>query len=149
MTLSPFPPRRKKIAVSINSENPSLILYPLYGNTIIRFTAPDVGKKLDIFQKIEIAKGYRENGILSKWSTAQLQGTLVPKLTLGPFLTLSVRNEHKLKDWVFRIPAHMTRTTFPNLKLFSEIKIIKEVLFILKPLTVFKTMSGFPFSNIS
>ena len=28
------------------------------------------------------------------------------KLTLGPFLTLSVRNGHKLKDWVFRIQAH-------------------------------------------
>ena len=27
-----------------------------------------------------------------------IQGTLVPKLTLGPFLTLSVRNRHKLKD---------------------------------------------------
>ena len=27
-----------------------------------------------------------------------MQGTLVPKLTLGPFLTLSVRYEHKLKD---------------------------------------------------
>ena len=34
-------------------------------------------------------------------------------------------------------------------KLFSEIKIIKGVPFILKPLTIFKTMSGFPFSNIS
>ena len=39
--------------------------------------------------------------------TKQMQGTLVPKLTLGPFLTLSVRNGHKLKDWVFRIPAHI------------------------------------------
>ena len=29
------------------------------------------------------------------------QGTLVPKLTLGLFLTLSVRNGHKLKDWGF------------------------------------------------
>jgi len=33
-------------------------------------------------------------------------GELVPKLTLGPFLLLSVRNGHKLKDWVFGIPAH-------------------------------------------
>ena len=31
-----------------------------------------------------------------------LQGTLVPKLTLGPFLTLSV-----FKDCGFRIPAHI------------------------------------------
>ena len=29
------------------------------------------------------------------------QGTLVPKLTLGPFLTLNVRNGHKSKDLVF------------------------------------------------
>ena len=36
-----------------------------------------------------------------------VQRTLVPKLTLGPFLTLSVRNGHKLKDWGFRIPAHI------------------------------------------
>ena len=37
----------------------------------------------------------------------RFQGTLVPKLTLGPFLTLSVRNGHKLKDWGFRIPAYI------------------------------------------
>ena len=37
----------------------------------------------------------------------QLQGTLVPKLTFGPFLSLSVRNGHKLKDWGFRIPAYI------------------------------------------
>jgi len=36
-----------------------------------------------------------------------LQGTLVPKITLGPFLTLSVRNGHKLEDWGFGIPAHI------------------------------------------
>ena len=35
------------------------------------------------------------------------QGTLVPKLTLGPFLTMSVRNGHILKAWVFGIPAHI------------------------------------------
>ena len=35
------------------------------------------------------------------------QGTLVPKLTLGPFLTLIGRNGHKLKDWGFRIPAYI------------------------------------------
>jgi len=39
--------------------------------------------------------------------TQQIQGIFVPKLTLGPFLTLSVRNGHKLKDWVFRIPAYI------------------------------------------
>ena len=94
-----------------------------------------------------------------------IQVDLVPKLTLGPFLTLNVRNGHKLKDCVFRIPAHIenknlycktktnillstTRTTIHNLNIFSEIKIIKGVLFILKPLTVFKTNPGFPFSNI-
>jgi len=33
--------------------------------------------------------------------------TLVPKLTLGPSLTPSVRNGHKLKDWILRIPAHI------------------------------------------
>jgi len=37
----------------------------------------------------------------------QIQGILVPKLTLGPFLTLSVRNGHILGGWVFRIPAHI------------------------------------------
>ena len=37
----------------------------------------------------------------------QLQGTLVPKLTFGLFLTLSVRIGHKLKDWGFRIPAYI------------------------------------------
>ena len=35
------------------------------------------------------------------------QCTLVPKLTLSPFLTLSVRNGHKFNDWVFRITAHI------------------------------------------
>ena len=45
-----------------------------------------------------------EPGTLNK---KQLQVELVPKLTLGPFLTLSVRNGHTLKDWVFRIPAHI------------------------------------------
>ena len=35
-----------------------------------------------------------------------IQGTLVPILTLGLFLTLSVRNGHKFKDRGFRIPAH-------------------------------------------
>jgi len=35
------------------------------------------------------------------------QRTLVPKLTLGTFLTLSVGNGHKLKDWVFGIPAYI------------------------------------------
>ena len=35
------------------------------------------------------------------------QGTLVPKLTLGPFLTLSDRYGHKLKDCGFRIPAYI------------------------------------------
>ena len=28
-------------------------------------------------------------------------------LKLGPFITLNVRNGHKLIDWVFRIPAHI------------------------------------------
>jgi len=46
--------------------------------------------------------------MLTTSTTAFLfQGTLVPKLTLGPFLTLSVRNGHKLKDWVFGIQAHI------------------------------------------
>ena len=40
------------------------------------------------------------------------QGTLVPKLSLGPFLKLSVRNGHKLKDWVFRIPAYFESKSF-------------------------------------
>ena len=44
---------------------------------------------------------------LIKLRSKLVQGTLVPKLTLGSFLTLSVRNGHKLKDWVFRIPAHI------------------------------------------
>ena len=33
------------------------------------------------------------------------QGTLVPKLTLGPFLTMSVRNGHKLKHHGFWDPS--------------------------------------------
>ena len=36
-----------------------------------------------------------------------LQETLVPKLTLVSFLTLRIRNGHKLEDWVFGIPAHI------------------------------------------
>ena len=40
-----------------------------------------------------------QNQFYSKIQKVQLQGTLIPKLTLGPFLTLSVRNGHKLKDW--------------------------------------------------
>ena len=39
--------------------------------------------------------------LLKHYLNLLLQGTSVPKLTLGPFLTLSVRNWHKLKDWVF------------------------------------------------
>ena len=31
-------------------------------------------------------------------ANGKIQGTLVSKLTLSPFLTLSVRNGHKLKD---------------------------------------------------
>ena len=64
-----------------------------------------------------------------------LQRTLVPNLTLGPFLTLSVRNGHKLKDWVLGISD-------------EDNKVIIGVLFILNLLKVFKTMSGFPFPNI-
>ena len=37
----------------------------------------------------------------------EIQGALVPNLTLGPFLTMSVRNGHILKAWVFGIPAHI------------------------------------------
>ena len=37
----------------------------------------------------------------------QIQGTLVSKLTLGPFLTLSVKNGHTLKDWVLGISAQI------------------------------------------
>ena len=66
----------------------------------------------------------------------ELQGKLVPKLTLGPFLSLSVINGHKLKDFwdsgpyseqksivktVTNILLSMTRTTIPNLKLLSEL----------------------------
>ena len=43
----------------------------------------------------------------SKLLLTLIQGTLVPKLTLGPFLTLSVRNGHNLNVWVFGIPAHI------------------------------------------
>ena len=42
----------------------------------------------------------------------------------------------------------MTRTPIPNFKLFFEIKIMIGVIFILKLLIVFKTMSGFPFLKI-
>ena len=48
--------------------------------------------------------------MLTTSTTAFLfQETLVPKLTLGPFLTLSVRIGHKLKEWVFGIPACISR----------------------------------------
>jgi len=53
---------------------------------------------------IELSK---KRHILLSHLKAQIQGILVPKLTLGPFLTLNVRNGHKLIDWVFRIPAHI------------------------------------------
>ena len=51
----------------------------------------------------ELEKGRdREKGSRrwrDRWKESVLiQGTLVPKLTLGPFLTLSVKNGHKLKD---------------------------------------------------
>ena len=49
---------------------------------------------------------------------------------------------------ITNILLSITRTTIPNLNYFL-IKIIKRVLLLWKPLTVFKTMSGFPFSNIS
>ena len=69
----------------------------------------------------------------------KVQGKLVPKLSLGPFLTLSVRNGHKLKDGVFRIPGHrekkslvktitnilfnMTKAKIPNFKLKKKLKL--------------------------
>ena len=78
-----------------------------------------------------------------------MAGTLVPKLTLGPFLTLSVKNGHKLKDWVFGIQSksliietitnillNMIRTTIPKCKLFLKSKLYKEFLFIINLLTV-------------
>ena len=40
---------------------------------------------------------------MTSWTI--VQGILVPKLTLGPFLTLNVRNGHKLKDWVLGDPG--------------------------------------------
>ena len=43
-----------------------------------------------------------------------MQGTLVRKLTLGPFLTLSVRNGHKLKDWVFFGALRISRENVDN-----------------------------------
>ena len=36
----------------------------------------------------------------------QLQGIFVTKQIYDLFLTLSVKIEHILKDWGFRIPAH-------------------------------------------
>jgi len=46
---------------------------------------------------------YREINLNAvKLAEPLAQGTLVPKLTLGP---LSVRNGHKLKDWVFVDPG--------------------------------------------
>ena len=56
-----------------------------------------------------------------------IEGTLVPKLALDPFLTLSVRNGHKMKiprvksivKTITNILLRISRTTIPNLKLFS------------------------------
>ena len=58
----------------------------------------------DTIQNLQDGLDYRIQNIKKK---LQIQGTLVPKLTLGPFLTLSVRNGHKLKDLGFRIPAYI------------------------------------------
>ena len=66
------------------------------------------------FTSIYLTKNYYETFIFySFWlvykikCTNRLQGTLVPKLTLGPCLKLSVINGHKLNDWIFRITAHI------------------------------------------
>ena len=41
-------------------------------------------------------------------STELITGDISSKTnTIGPFLTLRVRNGHKLTDWVFRIPSHI------------------------------------------
>ena len=50
---------------------------------------------------------------------------------------------------ITNILLSMTRTPIHNFKLLSEIKIIKGVFFIIKPVIDFKTMSGFPFLDIS
>jgi len=53
----------------------------------------------------------------------------------------------KVKDKIYNqhFNKHDARTTIPNFKLFSGSKIIKGVVFMLKRLTNFKTMSDFPF----
>ena len=40
--------------------------------------------------------------IRGKWCKLNIQGILVPKLTLGPFLTLSVRNGPNLQSYLFQ-----------------------------------------------
>ena len=36
-----------------------------------------------------------------------ISGDISSKTNTWPFITLNVRNGHKLIDWVFRIPAHI------------------------------------------
>ena len=51
----------------------------------------------------------------------QLQGILVPKLTLGPFLTLSVRNGPNLQSYLFQEKNKITPYIYKKwLKLYIE-----------------------------
>ena len=51
----------------------------------------------DIIYKIFIQNHFSFNALIEK-----VQGILVPKLTLGPFLTLSVRNGLDLQSYLFQ-----------------------------------------------
>ena len=56
------------------------------------------GEKADLLFRIPA-----ERYVTCVWTL--FQGTLVPKLTLGPFLTLSVRNGHKIERLGFWDPG--------------------------------------------
>ena len=86
-----------------------------------------------------------------------MQGTLVPKLTLDPFLTLSViewgtnwkmrflgshsQSKSRVKvdiETITNILLSLTKTTIPNLKKNSKITIIIGVFFYIKTLHCFQ-----------
>ena len=46
-----------------------------------------------------------------------IQGKLVPKLTLGPFLTLSVKNGPNLQSYLFQTKLHHTFIKNVNFKI--------------------------------
>jgi len=88
-------------------EAPSKVSIINFGNSLLSsiFKSTTRQKMQKICRKKNKTKKFSRNkAFFMAWL---LQGTLVLKLTLGPFLTLSIRNGHKLKDWGFRITTHI------------------------------------------